>query len=86
MRTLGIVIIGLLLIACGSDQSTPTAVDTIDVERTYNWKLVTTWPKKLPRFGYRTRDIRRPCHAHERRATAGRGVWRRATSASHGSV
>ena len=51
MRKLGIVIIGLLLTACGSDQSTPSAVGTIDAERTYNWKLVTTWPKNYPGLG-----------------------------------
>ncbi|MDG1166177.1 MAG: ABC transporter substrate-binding protein, partial [Porticoccaceae bacterium] len=38
------------MISCGQP-ATETAGSTVEKQQTYNWKLVTTWPKNYPGLG-----------------------------------
>ncbi len=48
VRALFISILALLLTACGPEDSANTNATTIDNNKTYNWKMVTTWPPGFP--------------------------------------
>lgn len=52
-QTVGILLASALVIAgCGDDKSTPKSAGAAAVEqKTYTWKLVTTWPKNYPGLG-----------------------------------
>jgi TRAP-type mannitol/chloroaromatic compound transport system substrate-binding protein len=50
MRIGLIVLLTLLMISCGQP-ATETAGSTVEKQQTYNWKLVTTWPKNYPGLG-----------------------------------
>jgi len=41
----------LLLSACGNDKASDSAVVGVKPEKTYQWKLVTSWPKNFPGLG-----------------------------------
>ncbi|MBT6059202.1 MAG: hypothetical protein HOG51_14280, partial [Gammaproteobacteria bacterium] len=42
----------LALAACGGDTQTPAGTQQAAVEQqTYEWKLITSWPKNLPALG-----------------------------------
>jgi len=45
---LAIVLLSLLLTACNKEQSETNSEQTIDTSKTYNWKMVTTWPPGFP--------------------------------------
>ena len=41
----------ILLIAGCSNEESDSEVDIIDKDKTYNWRLVTSWPKNYPGLG-----------------------------------
>ena len=41
----------ILLIAGCSNEESDSEVDIIDKDKTYNWRLVTSWPKNYPGIG-----------------------------------
>ncbi len=47
-RTLLIGLLALLLTACGPEDSANTSASAVDTGKTYNWKMVTTWPPGFP--------------------------------------
>lgn len=51
MRLISLALMCTLLIGCGSETTTSTEATSAQPEKTYNWKLVTTWPKNFPGLG-----------------------------------
>ncbi len=47
-RALIISFAALVLAACGSESTTSESQSNIDTGKTYNWKMVTTWPPGFP--------------------------------------
>jgi len=43
-----ITLLSLLLTACGGSENNTDNTQTIDTNKTYNWKMVTTWPPGFP--------------------------------------
>jgi TRAP-type mannitol/chloroaromatic compound transport system substrate-binding protein len=41
----------LILVSCGGESSKTDATAEAQPTQTYNWKLVTTWPKNFPGLG-----------------------------------
>lgn len=50
MRIPTILMIVLLLVACGGVNETASTAEAVK-QQTFEWKLVTTWPKNLPGLG-----------------------------------
>ena len=47
-----LIIVSTLLVACGGEsESTGVAGEAMQAQQTYEWKLVTTWPKNFPGLG-----------------------------------
>ncbi|MEJ6773496.1 MAG: TRAP transporter substrate-binding protein, partial [Porticoccaceae bacterium] len=51
MRIGIIAILSMLLVSCGGKSTETESVSKADTQQTYNWKLVTTWPKNYPGLG-----------------------------------
>ena len=51
MRIGIIAILSMLLASCGGKSTETESVSKADTQQTYNWKLVTTWPKNYPGLG-----------------------------------
>jgi TRAP-type mannitol/chloroaromatic compound transport system substrate-binding protein len=51
MKTLLLIPLALLLISCGGDTSGPTREVSNSSQETYQWKMITSWPKNLPALG-----------------------------------
>jgi len=47
-RIVLLTLLSLLLTACGPEESANTSVARVDNSKTYNWKMVTTWPPGFP--------------------------------------
>ena len=41
----------IIFIASCADENTNTEINTVDKDKTYNWRLVTSWPKNYPGLG-----------------------------------
>ena len=48
MRIGIIAILSVILASCGGKSTETESVSKADTQQTYNWKLVTTWPKNYP--------------------------------------
>jgi len=48
LRTLLIGLLAVSLSACGPENTANTDTSTVDTSKTYNWKMVTTWPPGFP--------------------------------------
>ncbi len=48
IRTLFISLLMLVLTACGPEDSVGDTTTSVDASKTYNWKMVTTWPPGFP--------------------------------------
>ena len=47
-----LLILPLILVIAGcSNEESDSEVDIIDKDKTYNWRLVTSWPKNYPGLG-----------------------------------
>lgn len=46
-----LIIFSTLLFACGKEQANTGAADTVTEEQTFEWKMVTSWPKNFPGLG-----------------------------------
>jgi len=44
-------VIGMVAGCGGSAETTTSDASAVQPEQTFKWRLVTTWPKKLPRHG-----------------------------------
>jgi TRAP-type mannitol/chloroaromatic compound transport system substrate-binding protein len=51
MRVVIMVLLSLILASCGGKDADPATAGTVDIQKTYKWKLVTTWPKNYPGLG-----------------------------------
>ena len=51
MRIGIIAILSVILASCGGKSTETESVSKADTQQTYNWKLVTTWPKNYPGLG-----------------------------------
>ena len=51
MRIVIMVLLSLILASCGGKDVDPATAGTVDMQKTYKWKLVTTWPKNYPGLG-----------------------------------
>jgi TRAP-type mannitol/chloroaromatic compound transport system substrate-binding protein len=51
MRVVIMVLLSLILASCGGKDVDPATAGTVDMQKTYKWKLVTTWPKNYPGLG-----------------------------------
>ena len=51
MRIGIIAILSVILANCGGKSTETVSVSKTDTQQTYNWKLVTTWPKNYPGLG-----------------------------------
>jgi len=49
--TLPIVVILSLLTACGEDSTVVTGNSPVQEQRSYQWKMITSWPRNLPALG-----------------------------------
>jgi TRAP-type mannitol/chloroaromatic compound transport system substrate-binding protein len=47
-----LIVSGTMLVACGGNsESTSVAAEAVQAQQSYEWKLVTTWPKNFPGLG-----------------------------------
>jgi TRAP-type mannitol/chloroaromatic compound transport system substrate-binding protein len=44
-------LLSLILVSCGGKDIDPATAGTVDIQKAYKWKLVTTWPKNYPGLG-----------------------------------
>lgn len=51
MRVVIMVLLSLILASCGGKDVDPATAGTVDMQKVYKWKLVTTWPKNYPGLG-----------------------------------
>jgi len=53
LKTVLTIVLGVLLAACGAEEDTGsgTATSSSVPEQTYEWKMITSWPKNLPALG-----------------------------------
>ena len=51
MRFISVALMCILLIGCGGETTSSNATAGVVPEQTYQWKLVTTWPKNFPGLG-----------------------------------
>lgn len=51
MRFFCIALMSLALVGCGSEPNTATQTKELQPEQSFQWKLVTTWPKNFPGLG-----------------------------------
>ncbi|MCP5205585.1 MAG: TRAP transporter substrate-binding protein [Hahellaceae bacterium] len=53
LATLGLGVAGLMLAGCGAEEKAATTTAAVQKaeQQTYQWKLVTTWPKNFPGLG-----------------------------------
>ena len=46
-----LVIGALFLTSCGQSPAEPNASSSVDLNKIYKWRMVTTWPKNFPGMG-----------------------------------
>jgi TRAP-type mannitol/chloroaromatic compound transport system substrate-binding protein len=51
MRVVIMVLLSVILASCGGKDVDPATAGTVDMQKIYKWKLVTTWPKNYPGLG-----------------------------------
>ena len=51
MRIVMVALLSLILVSCGNKTTETETASTADPQKTYKWKLVTTWPKNYPGLG-----------------------------------
>jgi TRAP-type mannitol/chloroaromatic compound transport system substrate-binding protein len=51
MRIFSWMIMALLLVSCGGEDSNQNQADGLSSQQTFKWKLVTSWPKNYPGLG-----------------------------------
>ena len=51
MRFISVALMCILLVGCGGETTSSTEATGAKPEQTFQWKLVTTWPKNFPGLG-----------------------------------
>ena len=51
LLSVSLVIGALFLTGCGQSPAEPDASASVDLNKIYKWRMVTTWPKNFPGMG-----------------------------------